>query len=178
MEPFQRIRPRRAGDAGVSPPRVDESTAASLPTAPDEKAVKGKVPLVEERTHQRPRNPKQQASRRHSLVALCWSLLMLDTAHAADTSDNGRSARHRAPATSHCALVAALGDREDSLLDSGASYQAGERTLRRQILSCRMDVPTAAVHRGRKGLQRVESANQAQPSQIHPPIREQTPSCA
>ena len=35
MEPFQRVRHQRAGDAGVSPALADESIVASLPTAWD-----------------------------------------------------------------------------------------------------------------------------------------------
>ena len=147
VEPFQRVGHRRAGAEGVSPPRVDGSDAASLPRAPDEESVKGKNPLVQERTHLRPMHVKRQANRRHSLVALCWWSPILDTAHGADTSDKGRSARHTAPEAPHRAPVAALVDRASNLLDSAASHQTGERNRYQQILWCTMDVPTAAVHR-------------------------------
>lgn len=64
VEPFLRARHQRAGDEGVSLLRADESTAASLPKAQDEGAVKGKLPLVQERTHLEPRDRKKQANRR------------------------------------------------------------------------------------------------------------------
>jgi hypothetical protein len=63
-EMFQRIGHRRAGDEGVLLPRADESIAASLPKVQDEKTMKGKLPLVQGRSHLRPRNRKRRANRR------------------------------------------------------------------------------------------------------------------
>lgn len=66
---------------------------------------------------------------------------MLDTAHEADMSDNGRSAQYRAREAPHRAPVAALVDRAGDLLDSATSHQAGARNRLRQSLWCTMDVP-------------------------------------
>ena len=64
MEPFQLVGHQRAGGAGTSLPLSDESIAASLPKVPDEEPMEGEIPLIQERTHLRPRNVKGEANRR------------------------------------------------------------------------------------------------------------------
>ena len=65
MEPFQRVRHRRAGDAGASLPPADGIDAASLPKALEEELVAVQVLLGQEGTHLRPIPVKGQANRQH-----------------------------------------------------------------------------------------------------------------
>jgi len=65
VELFQQVPHRRAGGVGASLPLADESIAASLPTGLDEEPMEGKIPLVQERTHLRPRKVRKEANRQH-----------------------------------------------------------------------------------------------------------------
>lgn len=65
VEPFQRVPHRRVGGVGASLPLAYESIAASLPKVPDEELMEGKISLVQERAHLRPRSVEEEASRRH-----------------------------------------------------------------------------------------------------------------
>jgi hypothetical protein len=175
---FQLIRYQCAGDEAASPTPADESAVASLPRAQDEGPGEVKVSLMQVRTHLRSMQVKRQANRRHSLVALCeWSLI-LGTARGADTSDNDRSALRRAPAMSHCALVAALAHKGAGQQDSVAFHQAAKRNPLRQILWCRMGVPTGVARRLRGLVQVAQRQDQMQPAQAHPSERGRIRWCA
>jgi hypothetical protein len=94
-KPFQRVQHRREGSAGVSPPLVDGSTAASLPTEWGEKREveggKRQLALL---------CRVARALRSHDAVSW-WPPHSPDTHHVADRNDNDRSEQHRPRARCH-----------------------------------------------------------------------------
>lgn len=130
VEPSQRVRHRRAGDAGVSPALVDASTAASLPTEEDARRE------VEE--EKPPPRLCRVARGPHSRGAVfSWRSHSPDTPHASDKDDSDRGGRHRPHARCHLVRGGAPGDRGENQQDTVRYRLVEERSAHRETSHAR-----------------------------------------